>query len=129
MKPKIIITIDAETGEKASKSINGFENFFLGKFGNQNFGAELIAKICNKYNITADFFCNVYESKIFGEDKLEQLINDILNLNQNIQLHTHPGFYFDKNRRNLYEYNLAEQTEILKIGRDLIKKWINEKIN
>jgi len=123
MKSKIMITIDAETGEKASKTINGFNDFFIGKFGDKEFGAGFIAQILNRYNISADFFCNVYETKKYGEEKLENIITRLIQMNQQIQLHTHPGFYFDENRRNLYDYDLNEQIDIIKHGKELIYKW------
>ncbi len=126
MKPKIIITIDAETGEKASKLQNGFDNFFLGKFNGKEYGVIYIAKLLNEFNIRADFFCNVYEKNKVGEKPIAQIIHKLSELNQSVQLHTHPGFAYDPNRRNLHEYNLEEQIEIINDGAKFIEKGIGE---
>jgi len=124
MKSKIIITIDTEVGEKAKNLDIGFEKLVLGQVDNKEWGVPFIIESCDKYGFKAEFFIDVYEYKKFGEENFKQLCQDIDVRGHGVQLHTHPSYAYDKNRRDMYEYSLEEQIQIIKDGKELIKKWI-----
>ena len=72
-KPKIIITIDTEVGEKAKFVKEGFEKFVMGKIGDENYGVPKIVDILNEHNIKGEFFVDVYEDTFFGKEKYASL--------------------------------------------------------
>lgn len=123
---KIIITIDTEVGEKAKHVKEGFEKFVMGKIGNEYYGIPKIVDIFDHFDLKAEFFVDVYEYKFFGEEKYKNLCTFLHKKGHGVQLHTHPGYAYDINRINMYEYSLEEQIKIIAEGKELIKKWIGE---
>ena len=86
-------------------------------------GVPQIIKILKKSGIRATFFLNVFEKCIWGEKSLKEVAKAISETNNDVQLHTHPAWCFDRTRPHMWQYSLAEQMEILKIGIELLKKW------
>ena len=88
----LLFTIDAE-GVHGNRP---FEQFMLGEVGeSEPWGIELQAKIFNSYGVQATFFLDVYEHSFYGEDVMEQVVETLLKYNQDVQLHTHPGWFED----------------------------------
>jgi len=125
-KPKIIITIDTEVGEKAKFVKDGFEKFILGKIGEEYWGIPKIVEILEKYGIKGEFFVDVYEDAFFGEEKYAKLCQFLNEHGHGVQLHTHPAYAYDINRINMHEYSLEEQIKIIKEGKERIIKWIGK---
>jgi hypothetical protein len=134
----IIPTIDVE-------GVHGddpFNQMILGRIGDKNdWGALRLAEIFNNYNITGTFFIDVYEHKLWGENPFKDLCNNLLDLGQDVQLHTHPGWRIDpRDSRDLQEYKaknsyfhsskdlnskltLKEQINLFEQGSELLHKW------
>jgi len=125
-RPKIIITIDTEVGEKAKFVKDGFEKFIMGKIGDDYYGIPKIIEILNAHHVKGEFFVDVYEKVYFGEKKYATLCKYLDEQGHGVQLHTHPGYSYDINRIYMHEYSLEEQKKIIKDGKELIKKWIGK---
>ena len=75
---------------------NPFEQFMLGEIGEEEpWGIEMQAKIFQSYGVQATFFLDVYEHSFYGEDAMKQVVETLLRYDQDIQLHTHPGWFED----------------------------------
>lgn len=123
MKPKVIITIDTEIGEKAKFSEHGFDNFVMGKVNNEHYGVPKIVEILGSYGYKAEFFVDVYEFNYYGKKKYEKLCQYLRDEGHGVQLHTHPSYAYDVNRVNMHQYSLDEQIKIISDGMNMIKKW------
>jgi peptidoglycan/xylan/chitin deacetylase (PgdA/CDA1 family) len=117
-KTYIWITIDTESTinwpitEQLNAEINSVK-----------YGISSIIDICNKHDMRATFFLNVYEYKVYGEEKMKKIAQYIHHSGHDVQLHTHPEWAYDKKRQALWQYNLQEQIEIIRNGSNLIRKW------
>ena len=117
-KTYIWITIDTEStinwpiAEQLNAEINGIK-----------YGISSIIDICNKHDMRATFFLNVYEYKVYGEEKMKRIAQYIHHSGHDVQLHPHPEWAYDKKRKALWQYSLQEQIEIIRDGSDLIRKW------
>lgn len=119
-----------------------FEQMILGDFGDsESWGVFRQAKIFNKYGISATFFVDVYEYTLWGNRKLSDLCRKLLDMGQDVQLHTHPGWRDDpRDSVFLREYKRAhsylgtshdlmaklqykQQKEVLEKGIDLLQGW------
>jgi hypothetical protein len=134
----VMPTIDAE-------GVHGkdpFENFMLGEIGEKEpWGIEMQAKIFKSYGVQATFFLDVYEYSFYGEDRMKKVVETLLKYDQDIQLHTHPGWFedyrdfehvtkmrreqscFDYKRPWMWCYTFDEQVEILEHGIDCLNRW------
>lgn len=127
LKPKILITIDTEVGEKGKFAKDGFEKFVMGKIANEYYGVPKIVEILNAHHAKGEFFVDVYEDNFFGEEKYVTLCKYLDNQGHGVQLHTHPSYAYDINRINMHDYFLEEQIKIIYDGKERIKKWIGKK--
>ena len=123
---KVLVTIDAEVGETARFTDNGFENFVQGDVDGNSFGVPKICEVLEQYGASGEFFVDVYEADYYKEAKYRELCQRLVETGHGVQLHTHPGFQYDRGRRNMYEYSLAEQREILDDGIEYIQRWIDQ---
>ena len=71
-RPFVIISIDAETVGHDNHRITLPEQFDL-KINEVYCGITKMMEICDKYNVKATFFLNVYEFKKYGEPTLEKI--------------------------------------------------------
>ena len=134
----VIPTIDVE-------GVHGSDPFNQMVLGNINetedWGVFKQAKIFKKYNISATFFIDVYEYSMWGEDKLKDVCLKLVDMGQDVQLHTHPGWRVDARdsewlqqhrKKNSYlgsskdlmsKLTLDEQINVLEHGMELMHKW------
>jgi len=126
-KSNIIITIDTEVGEMAKSNPCGFEQFVMGQVQKLEIGVPKILESLHQNRFSAEFFVDVYEQRVFGEDKYRKLCQTIYDTGSSVQLHTHPGYMYDKSRIFMHEYTLDEQIKIISDGKNLIEKWIGSK--
>ena len=123
---RALVTIDTEVGETARFTDNGFEKFVQGNVDGDSFGVPKIRKLLEQYGVPGEFFVDVYEADYYEEAKYRQMCERLVETGHEVQLHTHPGFQYDRDRRNMYEYSLAEQREILDDGIEYIQRWIDQ---
>lgn len=98
----VVPSIDVE----AAHGDRPFEQMILGEINaKESFGVFKIAEILSKYLSSGTFFVDVYEYKLWGESKFKKLVLDLLSLNQDVQLHTHPSWRWDnRDTNNLNKY-------------------------
>ncbi len=136
------MTIDVEGAHSATP----VESLIYGKIGNEEFGITKIMNICDSFGIKGTFFVDIYEVSLHGKPTMRQIVDSILELGHDVQLHTHPAWpqderdspevqewkrkncLFDPQRPWMYQYNLKEQVEILEQGKTVIEQWIGNKI-
>jgi peptidoglycan/xylan/chitin deacetylase (PgdA/CDA1 family) len=115
----VIITIDTEN----------LQSLLIQQKYNTNLinkNVKQIVSSLDKYNLKGNFFVNVYESKVFGEDEIKNVCKYLNQREHDVGLHTHPVWSFDRKRVEMYEYDLEEQVKIIQHGKELIKKWIGK---
>lgn len=138
----IIPTVDVEGthGERP------FEQLVLGDVGaNEPWGIEKIARTLNHYGAAGTFFMDVYEHSMWGTDVWERACADLCVFNQDVQLHTHPGWRDDKrdfqwirdlkrersflspDKDFMTKLSIDEQIELLQHGVDLLTKWTGQR--
>ena len=124
-KTSVVLTVDVEASFYRDIPLS-FPTRVYGEIEGQFYGVPRIMDICDKYGVKATFFVNVYEYKIYGEEKLKELCAYISNRGHDVQLHTHPMCAYDRKRGYMTDYSLEEQTEIIADGKSLLQKWIGK---
>ena len=134
----VIPTIDVE----AVHGKRPFEQLVLGDFGgDKSWGVFRQAEIFSKFGIAATFFVDVYEYTMWGEKPLRDVCRRLIDLGQDVQLHTHPGWRIDDQdshwlqehrRDNSYlgpefdfmaKLSFEQQKQVLEHGIELLEKW------
>jgi peptidoglycan/xylan/chitin deacetylase (PgdA/CDA1 family) len=123
--PVVVISIDAETTYDDKRSITLPDQYDL-KIDGVSCGITRMMETCDRHNVKATFFLDVYEYKEYGEPAVEKVAKELDARGFDVQLHTHPQWAYDAKRRRMYEYSLIEQTQIIRDGKDLLKKWLNK---
>ena len=117
---KIIFTCDVE-GKKGVCELDKQLDLII---DNTKCGLNKILEVADVNNIKITFFIDVYEiKKSFGLDPVKHLTQHIFERGHDIQLHTHPGPFFDYKRNKMYQFSDLEQEGIIKTGSELIYKW------
>ena len=83
-----------------------------------------ILDICAQFDIQAVFFVSVYEHCKFDKKTIAEVVQYLANKGHDVQLHTPP--YWCYGRDYLRHFSLAEQTEIIANGRDLLFEWLGK---
>jgi peptidoglycan/xylan/chitin deacetylase (PgdA/CDA1 family) len=91
-------------------------------------GIKKIMDICDNNGVTPTWFFSPYDYKEVGEEKVKAIIQYIKNRGGDIQLHTHPGPFYDERRPDLYHYSLEEQIEIIRHGKEKIYEWTGKRV-
>ncbi len=137
----VVPTIDVE-GMHGNKP---FDQFVLGKVGTeQMWGVYRIAEIFQRYGFSATFFVDCYEHTFWGETCIEEVCQNLANMNQDVQLHTHPAWrddvydyqwlrdlkkkksYFPQSLDFMSKLSFSQQVECLEHGITLLKKWLGK---
>ena len=138
----VIPTIDVE----ATHGSNPFKQLAIGDFGgNQTWGVYRQAEIFNKYKISATFFIDVYEYTMWGEECWREMCRRLIDMGQDVQLHTHPGWRIDPLDFNwlqkirheksylgseldlMAKLSFDQQKQVLSHGVELLERWIGQK--
>lgn len=123
---KALVTIDTEVGETARFTDDGFKKFVLGHVDRECFGVPEIRQILEQHDALGEFFVDVYEADYYEEKKYREMCQRLVEAGHGVQLHTHPGFQYDSDRTNMYEYSLSEQRDILMDGIEYIQRWVDQ---
>jgi peptidoglycan/xylan/chitin deacetylase (PgdA/CDA1 family) len=135
----IIPTIDVEGvhGERP------FEQFVLGDVGSdEDWGVFKIARLFEEFGVKGTFFVDVYEHTLWGEKAVRRVCERLLEMGQDVQLHTHPswrddpydfGFVREIKRRRSFlpqesdlmgKLSKEAQIEVLEYGIHLFERWL-----
>jgi hypothetical protein len=120
---QLIITCDTEAGELTTNVKDSFEIFIEGRVDGQEAGYRQINQIAAEYGAVVEHFVDVYGHAVCGEDRMQNLCNDILEQGHSVQLHTHPRPVFDWAKRFMHEFSLEEQNNIIAHGLTKIRSW------
>ena len=123
----IIITVDAEVGEKSKNDPSGFEKFILGRVEGEEYGVRRIMGICEKNGCQAEFFLDYCGYIKYGEYKYKDIALDITGRGHGLQLHTHPSLLKDPGRAMMSQYSLDEQAQIISEGVRKFSDWCGAK--
>jgi peptidoglycan/xylan/chitin deacetylase (PgdA/CDA1 family) len=74
------------------------------------------------------FFLNVFEHHQWGESAMRDLAVRLQAAGQDVALHTHPQWGYDKARSAMNAYNLDEQTTIVRDGVRLLQAWTGQPV-
>jgi peptidoglycan/xylan/chitin deacetylase (PgdA/CDA1 family) len=122
--PFVIITVDAETkGYDRDVSLPLPEQVNAVCLDEQPCGLQLMVRLLQEKGYPAIFFLSVYEYKKYGERAILNIAKWLDESGQDVQLHTHPPWAYDKNRKMMYQYSLEGQSTIIKEGKELLQKW------
>ncbi len=120
-----IITVDTEVFHFKQTPLS-VETCIEGKCDNEFYGIPKIIDICDEKGVKATFFVDVYAYRVFGEELMKQVCQDIKKRGHDIQLHAHANWVYPNKSEYMWAYSLKEQSEIIKEGRELIHKWTGE---
>ena len=120
-KTYVWITVDTESTyyselpDQLEKKVDG-----------ESCGISRMLDICDHHNVKATFFLNVYEYKRYGEEKIKYVARYIDHRGHDVQLHTHPDWAYDQDRKALWQYSLDEQVQIIEDGKTMLQQWIGK---
>ncbi|MBL69310.1 MAG: hypothetical protein CMO74_12835 [Verrucomicrobiales bacterium] len=134
----IFPTIDVE----GTHGREPFRQMLRGDVGlDEEWGVMLLARLFRKHGVSATFFVDVYEYTFHGEEPMKRVCNELLELGQDVQLHTHPSWRDDpcdfaavrkmKRERSyrsqeqdfMAKLTRQQQVEVLSEGTNLLEKW------
>lgn len=116
----VFFTCDVESMAKGNP-----EKDIWGKVRNEYYGITKMMDILDKHGVKGTFFVNVYESPKFGEEELKKVCQEINKRGHDVELHTHPILSFPGIYRT-QDAPLNKQIEIIREGKERIKKWIGK---
>ncbi len=119
-KTYIIISVDTEA-DIISGRIIPISKMIYGEVDGEYYGITRIMDICEEYDAKATFFVSTFEYRKLGEDGIKKVCQDIYTRGHDVQLHTHPKWI--SNRQFMWNHSLEEQKELLRDGREMIRKW------
>lgn len=138
----VIPTVDVE----GVHGKNPYEQLVMGNIGSlEDWGVFRIARIFRNYGIVGTFFVDVYEHTLWGEGPVRKTCERLLEMDQDVQLHTHPSWRDDfhdfrqlrqlKQKRSFLpqQYDLMaklakeKQIEVLEHGIGLFERWLGIK--
>lgn len=122
MKARFILTIDTETFRVAGQLLP-FETHHYAESPQGSFGVPRIMEICDRYDVKATFFTDVYMHHHYGEADVADLCQRIHSAGHDLQLHAHTSWFPDSRSGFMNEFPLDRQIAIIAEGRELIEKW------
>lgn len=128
----ILITIDTESPQSFLKAGLYKESGIISLTNKNNYGIIKIIDILKRYNINATFYLNIYEKYHInnGDYIFKNICELICNSENDVQLHTHPVWVYDKeNKRkiNINQYTYLKQAEIINKGLNDIELLTNKR--
>lgn len=82
-----------------------------------------MAQMLQERGWAGTFFLNVYEYRRWGEPTMRDIVTKLQATGQDVALHTHPQWVYDPSRWAMFQYNLDEQTSIIRDGVRLLESW------
>ncbi|MDM8179067.1 hypothetical protein [Marinobacter salarius] len=141
-KRYVAISIDVE----GVHGRNPFGQMAYGDIGEEeDWGALKIARVLKENGLCGTFFVDVYEAFLYGEETVGTLCKKLVELEQDVQLHTHPSWridnrdfhelqelkrekcWFPVSQDFMYKLSLPEQEEVIKWGCEFLEKWVGKR--
>lgn len=132
---KLYLTFDVEIwcggwSDLDSRFPDSFDRYIYGRSSKGEYALPTTLAILNRHGLKGVFFVEPLFAARFGVDRLATIVDLIKESNHDVQLHLHPEWTDEirplifagatAKRQNLSSYSLAEQTELIKLGRELL---------
>lgn len=115
---RVVFTVDVESNEiRLPDQVNAV------CADGAHCGLMEIARLLQERHWSGTFFLNVYEHKQWGERAMRDIAVGLQEADQDVALHTHPQWAYDPNRWAMFQYNLDDQTTIVRDGVRLLQAW------
>lgn len=122
-KQKVLVSIDTE-GPAGKKPVDAL---IFGKTkSGKEYGIRYLMDLFDEYGAKGLFFVDFAEAWEYGEQKITEVTQCILDKGHNVGVHLHPDHMLDRNRRYLWQYSLDEQTEMILKCTELYKKIVGK---
>lgn len=82
-----------------------------------------MAQMLQERGWAGTFFLNVYEYRRWGEPTMRDIVMKLQATGQDVALHTHPQWIYNPSQWAMFQYNLDEQTTIVRDGVRLLEAW------
>ena len=115
--PRLLITVDTELS-----SFPGAQGLW-GRVGDEQWGLPKLFALFDALAIRATFFVDPYGGNAERLAEQERAARAIAAAGHDVELHTHPGESFDRQRGQMRQYTLEEQSRILELGRRRLEQW------
>jgi hypothetical protein len=109
----VIVSVDAEDHFQDRSAEDRIRAPFYHDFSGIPWGLDRISTICQQRGIPLTVFMSVFEHVRCGFGPLADMGGNLTDHQHEIQLHTHPDWAFDPNRKLMCEYSLDEQINIM----------------
>jgi len=126
--PVIVITVDVESTSQENSPLPLTQQVDAVCIGKMPCGLQEMVNILKKRGYAATFFLNVFEYAQYGEAFLERTGKWLHDSGQDVQLHTHPQWRYDRSRTMMYQYTLEEQVKMIRDGKRLLEKWTGARV-
>jgi hypothetical protein len=125
----IIPTVDTENPQTPTRKGYLQDNLNEVEVDGTAIGARKIAEVFHSCSVFGTFFLTPDEVGCFGEQPVRALARSLVELDQDVQLHTHPFWRDPLSRRvQMWQYSLQEQIEILKRGAADLQAWTGQPV-
>jgi len=121
----VLITVDTEGAPPGYGKATLLEQIHS-EINGVGCGIKKMMDIAQKYNFPITFYLDITEVKLFGEEKIKNLVEYIISRNHDLQLHIDSLYLFDNNRPYLSQYSLNEQIEIIQYESNLFNKFTSQ---
>lgn len=115
---RVLFTLDVET--RLDRTLQE-DVWGASREGGQSHGLEYMLDAMDRYGVKATFFLNVYETALWGEGPMRQVVHLIQRRGHDIGLHTHPkpmhGTW------GMCQVDYAKQVSLMRSGLDLLHRF------
>lgn len=133
----VFITVDTEVwcdgwSDLDRKFPDAFRRYIYGPTSRGEFGLPAQFRILNEHGLTAAFFVEPLFSLRFGRTPLDEIVGLIHEAKQEVQLHLHTEWLDEaaerifpeilEKRRFLYLFDRPQQTRLLELGAELLRR-------
>jgi len=115
----IFLTVDTECHD-----FNKVNQYIYGKKKNESWGIKKILELAESEQITVNFFLDVGECKVYGDEFIQNIVDIIHDYEQPIFFHLHPDYISkDPNRTFLWMYSYDEKKAILEEAYEIYRRF------
>lgn len=118
-RPLVVFTVDVESNE----TVRLPDQIDTVCQDGSRCGLFEIVRLLRARGWSGTFFLNVYEHRAWGEQTMRDIAARLQNNAQDVALHTHPHWAYDRRRPSMYQYSLNDQMTIVRDGVRLLETW------
>ena len=84
---------------------------------------QLLNQIFKEFDVRATYFTSIFQEWYFKNGEVQRLIEELITLKHDVQLHTHPIWIDEQRREHMWMFSYEEQVELLRKGTEFIQKY------